>query len=538
MSSAPLSISLAQINPTVGDLRGNIDKIRQYWKSSEGDIIVFPELSVCGYPPEDLLLKPSFIDNTRTYIENLIGEMSEHPAAALIPYPIAENGKLYNGFIIAQAGKVLHKQFKVKLPNYGVFDEKRYFNEGTAELKPFKYKGVNIGFLICEDLWNEDERNLAARLIDCGTDILVSLNASPYELTKYEQRIETINQQLKNYSTPLLYLNLVGGQDEVVFDGRSFYYTKTAEALQIGKAFEEDIIQVTIHNKDDVEADVIKDASDKDVNSLTYEALKSGLRDYVEKAGFPSVILGLSGGVDSALVAAIAVDALGADRVKSYMLPSPFTSQESLDDASQCAKSLGISCENISIVKAMSAFEDTIPNLDGLAHENMQSRARGLILMALSNATGSMLVTTGNKSEMATGYATIYGDMNGGYNPIKDVYKTQVYDLCRWRNSKSPVIPQNIIDKAPSAELRDNQKDQDSLPPYDVLDNVLKHLIEEEMSAQNIADKKIADIETVEHIARLLRLSEYKRYQAPPGTKITSRSFGRDRRYPLINKYS
>lgn len=523
---SPLSIVMAQINPILGDLRGNADKIIAVCKNNrKADLVIFPELSLCGYPPEDLVMKPAFIEGCRTIIGEIADAIAGLECGALIGAPWVkdqEQSKPYNAALLLAQGEIKAVRFKYDLPNYSVFDEKRTFLAGDLP-EPVFFKGHQIGIMVCEDMWTPD---CAAHLKSRGAECLIVLNASPYTNDKHAQRLSLAKARCEETSLPLYYCNQVGGQDELVFDGGSFSMDARGLIHSQFPFFEECI---SANFKLPV----------PETNALVYSALKTALRDYVVKNGFPGVLLGLSGGIDSALVAVIAVDALGADKVHCVMLPSGFTAQDSMDDAAELAKNLGIALKTISIMEPLTAFEDIMPDLEGLAYENIQSRIRGTILMAQSNMSGHMLMTTGNKSEMATGYATIYGDMNGGYNPLKDLYKTQVFGLCKWRNTQGvkPVIPQNIIDKPPSAELRDNQTDQDSLPPYDVLDDILEQLIEDEKSVDEICIDPDYPRDLVLRIWKMLDRAEYKRYQAAPGTKITRRAFGRDRRYPMTNHF-
>ncbi len=529
-----ISITLAQINPTVGDLDGNAGKILDIWKHASGDLVVFPELVLSGYPPEDLIINPNFIDSVNSCINNLLRISKNFSSGALITAPLQDNGEIYNAALLLHKGKIIATTFKHHLPDYGVFDEKRVFTAGDLP-DVIDFNGVKLGIMICEDMWHND---VAEHLKSQGAKILIVPNGSPWRVGKENIRIEHAKNRVLETGLPLVYLNQIGGQDELVFDGNSFVMNADGVVTQRLKAFEEDIQQYCHFEQSEKSQDIttVNACGVGNDNWQIYEALKLGLRDYVLKNGFKKVLLGLSGGIDSALTAAIAVDALGAKNVRCIMLPSPFTSQESLDDAKECADMLGASYEILNIHDAMQALEGTIPDLNGIAHENMQSRIRGLILMALSNASGAMLLTTGNKSEMAVGYATLYGDMNGGFNPLKDVYKTKVYELAAWRNAQGLAIPERILTKAPSAELRDNQTDQDSLPEYDVLDDILKGLIENHDSFNVIAARG-HDLEIIKKVAHLLRINEYKRYQAPPGPKITTRAFGRDRRYPMTNHY-
>lgn len=521
----PLKLTLAQINPVVGDLRTNCDKILSIWKSAKSDLVIFPELVVCGYPPEDLVLKPLFIKKVKDAIEALCGASKNFSAAAMITCPWEILGKRYNVLHIIEGGKIIYTQAKHHLPNYGVFDEQRVFAPGPLPA-PFAFRGHVLGLMICEDLWFSD---VAKHLKAGGAEILIVPNGSPYETTKDETRIDIAKARTEETNLPVVYVNQVGGQDELVFDGASFVTNEKGDVIFQAPEFQESIDEITI------DGSIHKIAPPLETEEELYEALKLGLRDYIRKNGFPGVLLGLSGGIDSALSAVIAADALGPENVHCVMMPSRFTSQESLDDAKAQAEAIGCSYEVISIEEPFKALEGIMP-LSGLAHENSQSRLRGLILMALSNARGHMVLSTGNKSEMAVGYATLYGDMNGGYNVLKDVYKMQVYALSKWRNTKGAAIPENIISKVPTAELRENQTDQDSLPPYDVLDDILECLIERELSHEDIAARG-HNMATIVKVWKMLDRAEYKRRQACPGVKITSRAFGRDRRYPITNGF-
>lgn len=522
-----MRLTLAQINPTVGDLDGNMALIRRVRDSvTDTDLIIFPELVLSGYPPEDLVLKPQFMADVKTCIERLVAESVGKPAM-LVTAPWIEHHKRHNAAFLIDNGQIVARIDKCRLPNYGVFDEKRTFSAGPLPA-PVTFKGHKLGILICEDMWSPE---VAAHLVSQGADILIVPNGSPFEMNKHDTRLHHARLRIEETSLPLIYVNQVGGQDGLAFDGGSFALNKECALVHHAAFFQEDVTTI-----DYPYTQTCADGWSED-DGHVYEALTLATRDYVVKNGFDTgVLIGLSGGIDSALVAAIAVDALGADKVHCVMMPSPFTSQDSLDDARECAGKLGVTYEEISIAPMMMAMESAIDELDGLAHENMQSRARGLILMSLSNQTGRMVLTTGNKSEMACGYATLYGDMCGGFNPLKDVYKTKVYALSRWRNKASAVIPARILTKAPSAELRANQTDQDSLPPYDVLDDILECLIERDMGVMEITERGHA-AETVRKVWKMLDLAEYKRRQSAPGVKITSRSFDRDRRYPITNAY-
>src|SRR5665213_3185959 len=513
--TGPFRIALAQLNPVMGDIAGNLARARDARaRVPNADVILFSELFITGYPPEDLVLKGALQADAREAVESLAADTASGPAI-LIGAPWVEEGLLYNAMLLLDGGKVAGKSFKHELPNYGVFDEKRVFAAGPLP-GPLNVRGVRLGVPICEDIWAPDACEC---LSETGVEILAVPNGSPFEAGKEDMRVQLAVARVSESGLPLIYLNQVGGQDELVFDGASF-------VLNAERAGEESR------------------------ESAVYNAMMLGLRDYVNKNRFPGVVLGLSGGIDSALSAAVAVDALGKERVRCVMLPSRYTSQESLGDADECAQRLGVPYETIEIERAVKAFGETLaPVFAGKAadttEENIQSRIRGLILMAISNKFGPMLLTTGNKSEMSVGYATLYGDMCGGFNVLKDVYKVEVFRLARWRNSHAPgdalgpdgvVIPDNVIDKPPTAELKANQTDQDTLPPYEILDGILECLVEREMSFEDTVAKGF-DPATVKRVEQLLYVSEYKRRQAPPGVKISPRNFGRDRRYPITNAF-
>jgi NAD+ synthase len=550
-----LAITLAQLNPTVGDVAGNAAKARAARKQAgaEGaDLIVFPELFIAGYPPEDLVLKPAFQAACRSAIEELARETADGGPAMLIGSPWVEDGKVYNACVLLDAGRIAAIRFKVNLPNYGVFDEKRVFARGPVS-GPVTIRGIRVGVPICEDTWleeSEDYENVVECLAETGAEILIVPNGSPYDSGKNDLRLSMAVARVTESDLPLVYLNQVGGQDELVFDGASFVLNADHSLAAQLPGFHENITTLNWTKGDrgwrcDGPVAPILDGDQGD-----YAACVLGLRDYVNKNGFPGVLLGVSGGIDSALCAAIAVDALGAERVRGVMLPFRYTAQVSLDDAAMLAKALGIRYEVLPIAPAVNGFEEILSKTFAglprdISEENLQARARGTLLMAISNKTGAMVVTTGNKSEMSVGYATLYGDMNGGFNPIKDIYKTEVFRLSTLRNSWKPedalgpageVIPVNIIVRPPTAELRENQTDQDSLPPYDVLDGVLERLVEREQPLAEIVAEGF-DRETVARIDRLLNVAEYKRRQAAPGVKVTRRNFGRDRRYPITNKF-
>ena len=543
-----LAIAIAQIDPTVGDVAGNADRIRRARTEADGaDLVVFPELVLSGYPPEDLVLKPAFQDACREACEALAAETADGGPALLVGLPWREDGRLYNAVALLDGGGVAAVRHKVLLPNYGVFDEKRVFDAGEMP-GPVFFRDVRIGVPICEDIW---QPSVVECLEESGAEMLLVPNGSPFETTKDDVRLNIAVERVVESGLPLAYVNQVGGQDELVFDGASFVLGRDrALRAQLPSWVESVALTRWERGADGMECVGGPMAEGRDDLADIYAAMMLGLRDYVNKNRFPGVVLGLSGGIDSALSAAVAVDALGADRVRCVMMPSPYTSQASLDDALEAVTALGASYETISIEPAMGAFGGMLAGAFGnrgedTTEENIQARARGLTLMALSNKFGHMVLSTGNKSEMSVGYATLYGDMCGGYNVLKDVYKTTVFALSEWRNRNRPegalgpagrVVPQNIIDKPPSAELRPDQTDQDSLPPYDALDDILECLIEDELSVAEIAARG-HPVGTVERVWRMLDIAEYKRRQAPPGVKLTRRAFGRDRRYPIVNGY-
>ncbi len=555
IESAKFVVTLAQLNPIVGDVTGNAAKARaaRVRAANEGaDLVVFSELFIAGYPPEDLVLKPAFQAACRAEIEKLARETADGGPAVLIGSPWVEDGKLYNACALLDGGRIAALRFKANLPNYGVFDEKRVFARGPAA-GPVTIRGVRVGVPICEDTWTEESseyENVVECLAETGAEILIVPNGSPYARGKADIRLSMAVARVTESDLPFIYLNQVGGQDELVFDGASFVLHGDRTLATQLPAFQECI--TTLHWSKTAEGWRCEGplAAELGDDEGDYAACVLGLRDYVNKNGFPGVLLGISGGIDSALCAAIAVDALGAARVRGVMLPFRFTAQVSLDDAAKLAVALGFSYETLPIAAAVNGFEEILASpFKGLerdiTEENLQARTRGVLLMAISNKSGAMLVTTGNKSEMSVGYATLYGDMNGGFNPIKDLYKTQVFRLCTLRNRWKPdsalgptgeVIPTNIITRPPTAELRENQLDQDSLPPYDVLDGILERLVEREEPLASIVAAGF-DRATVARVDRLLNIAEYKRRQAAPGVKVTRKNFGRDRRYPITNKF-
>ncbi|MBI2720457.1 MAG: NAD+ synthase [Rhizobiales bacterium] len=534
-----LVIALAQLNPTVGAIAGNLAMARAARAAAgSADLVLFPELFICGYPPEDLVLRPSFVEECRMAVEALAAETKEGPAV-LIGTPWRQGGKLHNAVALLANGRVETLRFKHDLPNYGVFDEKRVFEAGPAP-GPIAFKGVRLGVPICEDIWTSET---CETLAETGAELLLVPNGSPFEQNKDDMRLNLAVARVTETGLPLAYLNQVGGQDELVFDGASFVLNGDRSLAVQMPMFEE---RVTLTEWTRAANGEWRVASGEicrlpEREEETWKACVLGLRDYVLKNRFPGVVLGLSGGIDSAVVAAMAADALGPARVHCVMLPYAYTSRDSLVDAEECAKLLGVRYDVVPIKEPVEGFLSALkPMFAGrnrdITEENIQSRSRGVILMAISNKLGAMVLTTGNKSEMSVGYATLYGDMNGGFNPIKDVYKTQVYRLAHWRNGQSFVIPGRIITKAPTAELRENQKDQDSLPPYDVLDDILSCLVENETPLAEIV-KRGHDEALVRRVQHMLYVAEYKRRQAAPGVKITRRNFGRDRRYPITNGF-
>ena len=537
-----LTIALAQMNQRVGDLEGNAKAMLEMRRKAVGaDLIMYPELQLIGYPPEDLVLNPEFVRRTMEATERLVDATTEPGPAMLIGTVIGEGGATYNAQVLANEGKVLGRTLKHELPNYGTFDEKRIFTPGPLP-SPLDYKGVKIGVPICEDIWWDAA---CANLAKEGAELLLVPNGSPYELDKDEIRQKMVRSRALMTGLPMVYLNRVGGQDELVFDGSSFVVHPDGELVAQMPDWEEALLMTEWRRETDgwrcLTAEKHKlDGYPEDI----YHAMMLGLADYVGRNGFPGIILGLSGGIDSALSAAVAVDALGADKVWGVMMPSKYTSDESLEDASESAKLLGCRHDVIPIVPGVQAFDEMLPDLKGVAAENIQARLRMVTLMALSNADGQMVLTTGNKSEMSVGYATLYGDMAGGYSVLKDAYKTTVFALSKWRNRTKPgralgpdgpVMPERVITKPPTAELSPGQKDQDSLPPYSVLDPILEGLVDKDMSVKEVAVATGSDLDLIASIERMVLRAEYKRRQAPPGVKIGVRNFGRDRRYPISN---
>lgn len=530
---------MVQMNPTVGALANNAALIATHFTAHAAthDLIVCPELCLTGYTPEDLVLSPAFMENVEREVQGLAALTTHTQAALLIStaWRGAAQG-IQNALILLQGGRIAAIIPKHHLPNYGVFDEQRIFKAGQLPA-PVLLKGQKLGFMTCEDMWFPD---VAAHLKAQGATALIVPNASPYEEGKRDRRLDVARKRVQETELPLLYINLHGGQDDVVFDGASFaMQADGALACTLG-LFCDDTASVTLTAQGWRCNDHEVSKPWPEALETLYSALKTGIRDYVLKNGFKRVLIGLSGGVDSALVATLAVDALGADAVHCVMMPTPYTAQISLDDAASLAATLGCSYEIIPITDSMQSMTTLLGARaeHGVVHENLQSRLRGLILMALSNASGALVLSTGNKSEMAVGYATLYGDMCGAYAPLKDVYKTRLYELCAWRNAQgaNPVMPTRILTRAPSAELRDNQTDQDSLPPYDVLDALLTGLIEDRLSPQALADKGF-ELNMALRVATMLDRAEYKRRQAPPGPKTTPRAFGRERRVPITQRF-
>lgn len=542
-----LTLALAQMNPIVGAIQNNMDLLSKAYDqavSDQADLLVTSELLTTGYPPEDLVLKPAFMSRVEESVLQFIEKTKAKKTAVLLGTPWRKSGKLYNAALMIENGAIKSVTLKRHMPNYGVFDEMRIFSAGD-ESQVVEFKGHKLGVMICEDMWFED---VAADLKEEGAELLISLNGSPFEADKPSLRYDLAKTRVTETGLGLVYVNQVGGQDELVFDGASFVMNNKAERTVLMKHWQEDYALIRFEGGAPVSGPKEVDSSGLEA---IYQAMVLGLKDYVNKNGFPGVVLGLSGGIDSALSAAVAVDALGAERVRCVMMPSPYTSEDSLKDAQGCADYLGVAYETVSIEPMMQAYEQMLSPLfagreKDITEENIQSRGRGLLLMALSNKFGHMLLTTGNKSEMSVGYATIYGDMCGGYSVLKDVYKMTVFALCKWRNDHKPegalgpdgrVMPENVISKPPSAELRPDQKDEDSLPPYEILDDILECLVEKEYSLEEVVARG-HDADVVRRIWKLLDRAEYKRRQAPPGVKLTTRAFGRDRRYPLTNGFT
>ncbi len=535
-----MKIAIAQINCIVGDIPGNVDKIIQYVmqaKSQGATLVLTPELSLCGYPPEDLLMRADFLDACEWALQALAEKLAVKTPdmTVLVGHPHRVDATRFNAVSILQDGEVLATYHKHVLPNYAVFDEKRYFTAGNDALV-FQHHGVNVGVLICADVW-ESAPALASKA--AGAQILVALNASPFHMDKQSARMENLRQRVTETSLPVVYANMVGGQDELVFDGASFVLDSGGVVTHELPAFETALAVVDIADGKPLAGTV---AAPLSTEASVYTALKLGLADYINKNGFPGVVLGMSGGVDSALTLAIAVDALGADKVHAVMMPSEFTADMSVDDAREMADIVGVKYSEIPIKGLFDKYLEALLPLFGempfdATEENLQARIRGMLLMAISNKFGSIVVTTGNKSEMAVGYCTLYGDMAGGFALLKDVPKTMVYKLCHYRNSLSKVIPERIIIRPPSAELRANQLDQDSLPPYYILDGIIEAYVERDLGREAIIGSGYPT-EDVDKVIGLIDRNEYKRRQAPVGVRITHRGFGKDRRYPITARLS
>jgi NAD+ synthase len=546
-----LVISIAQLDPTLGDIAGNVAKLRQALDTARmqhADLLVTSELFVAGYPPEDLVLKPAFLDACQAAVRELAAATAGGGPALLVGAPWRVDGAVHNAALLLERGDVKAVRLKYELPNYGVFDEVRVFKPGPLP-GPVAFRGIRLGVMVCEDMWKPD---VTETLQESGAQLLIVLNGSPFESDKQDERIRLAVARIKESGLALLYVNQVCGQDELVFDGASFALDRNCRLRVQAPSFESAVLATEWVLDGDDRWDVLPGPMTRPAEGLeaVWQAMVLGLRDYVGKNRFPGVVLGLSGGIDSAISAAVATDALGPDKVHCVMLPSRYTSGDSLDDAAETARLIGIELREIGIEPAIAALGAMLaPHFVGLGpditEENLQSRARGITLMALSNKFGWMVLSTGNKSEMSVGYATLYGDMCGGYAVLKDIYKTTVFELARWRNANrpagalgpaGPVMPERVITKPPTAELRENQTDQDSLPPYDVLDAILSGLIEREATIDQIVAEG-HDRATVAAVWRMLDRAEYKRRQAPPGVKTTRRAFGRDRRYPITNAF-
>lgn len=536
-----MHVLMAQINTAVGDFMGNAEQVLAVTRDAvtvhAEAIVVFPELTLSGYPPEDLLLRPSLSKRVKAAIDYLVEELPS-TAWVVLGYPIQRGEKLFNCAGVLHQGMCVAEYRKQELPNYQVFDEKRYFSAGE-ESCVVDIQGTRVGLSICEDIWVDDPTAQAAA---AGAELLINLNASPFHQGKQAQRLSLVSEKAQRHGLPIVYVNQVGGQDELVFDGGSFALGADGEVKVLAPRFDDALAWVEIQNASSP-PEIPHGNRELALDELeaTWKALVLGVRDYVNKNGFPGVVLGLSGGVDSALTLAVAVDALGADRVEAIMMPFRYTSEMSIADAAEQSRILDVKHSVISIEPIYEAFLSALePEFEGMAkdttEENLQARCRGVLLMSVSNKKGSLVLTTGNKSELAVGYSTLYGDMAGGFDVLKDVPKTLVYALCSYRNSLGPCVPQRVIDRPPSAELAPDQKDEDNLPPYDVLDRILELYVEQDCSAEEIVAEGIAR-EHVERTVRLVDLNEYKRRQAPIGVRLTQRGFGRDRRYPITSAW-
>lgn len=535
-----LKIALAQHDSLVGDLQGNANKILQWVKQARdelaADIILFPELNLTGYPPEDLLLRHGFISDAHKVLDALSEQIQG--ITAVVGCPIRDNSSLYNSAVVIRDGLQIARYDKQNLPNYSVFDEKRYFVAGNSPCV-IETEAGNVGLTICEDIWQDGP---VTQAVSAGADLVLNLNASPYHMEKRGERFEAVSRQARENAIPIAYVNMVGGQDELVFDGGSFVVDSHGARQMHAPVFEEDLSVVDFINVDTgLQPVAAVVAEDLPATESVYRALVLGVRDYVQKNGFNGAVIGLSGGIDSALTLAIACDALGAENIEAVLMPSRYTQSMSVEDAIAQAEAMGANHRIIPIESMFTAFLDGLKDAFTSApvdttEENIQARCRGIILMAISNKHGRIVLTTGNKSEMAVGYATLYGDMAGGYAVIKDVPKMLVYELANWRNRQQQVIPQRVIDRPPSAELADDQKDEDSLPAYEILDAILELYVEKNYGLDEIIEKGF-ERDTVRKVLRLVDLNEYKRKQAAPGVRITRRAFGRDRRYPITSGY-
>ncbi len=532
-----MKIAIAQINPLVGDIAGNVERILSWARRARdelgADLVVYPELALTGYPPEDLLLRKDFLDLCEELLETV--QRGASGIDLLLGYPRRKGGRLYNAAGYLREGQVVAEYFKAELPNYGVFDEKRYFTPGR-EPCVVEVGGTAVGVTLCEDIWTPEAARRAAQ---AGAELLINLNASPFQMGKGDQRLEVVRERALENEIPVLYVNLVGGQDELVFDGGSFTMDAAGEVVQRSPRFRESLDLVT---RDDTSGSLAGEmAGWPEMTEAVYRALVLGIHDYVTKSGFKGVVLGLSGGIDSALTAALAVDALGPERVEVVLMPSRYTADISNEEALHQARILGVKHSIIPIEPAFQAFLGMLQaEFEGMpmdvTEENIQARCRCIVLMAISNKTGRMLLTTGNKSEMSVGYATLYGDMAGGFAPLKDVFKTMVYRLARWRNRNGEVIPERVIERPPSAELRPDQKDTDSLPPYELLDAILERYVELDQGIEEIVAAGYDEF-LVKRVVGMVDRNEYKRRQAPPGIKVSRRAYGRDRRYPIVNGF-
>ena len=535
-----LTLALAQMNCLVGDVTGNVDKIIELAATARrehaADLVVFPELSLTGYPPEDLLMRPEFIERCEAGLERI--RRAVGGIAVLVGFPHLSKGELYNAAIVLRDGETLALYHKQLLPNYSVFDEKRYFRSGNRPVV-FDLAGVQAGLTVCEDIWGPAPMAQAVR---AGAQLVININASPFHVDKQAEREAVIRERVSANPVPVVYVNMVGGQDELVFDGGSLVMDAQGRITQRAPAFEEGLYLARFRQGKSGLEPVHGQMAEIDSIASVYQALVTGVRDYIGKNRFAGAIVGLSGGIDSALTVAIAADALGAERVHAVMMPSPYTADMSLEDARAEAEALGVRYSVIPIADMAASVEKALAaEFTGKPHdtteENIQARVRGVLLMALSNKTGKLVLTTGNKTEMAVGYATLYGDMAGGFAVIKDVPKLLVYKLSRYRNSLSPVIPERVLTRAPTAELRPDQTDQDSLPPYEALDAILELYVEQDRSAEDIARTTGASLKTIREVIGMVTRNEYKRRQAAPGVRVSQRAFGRDRRYPITSGF-